>query len=280
MKIILKINRRKKMNEIKKISDEEYFSIDALSNSFLINFDRSPKHYKIGIETTPSMNDGTIAHKYILENQDFWNKYYFMPDTIKSKASKEYKELNAKLEDKELLKYDYKEMLELISDNINNYSLFELDGHKVTMSYILCKSNKEISIFWEDEVNDEIVQKKGRIDIAFETNEYNILFDLKKVENCLDFEYSVKKYKYYRQAAWYADGYAKLTGKKTIFIFLTFEFSKPYGIKAYELNTDYIELGRQENEGSVKKYLMWKSQGSPEIVYPDGIETIYKPSYL
>jgi hypothetical protein len=264
------------MNEIKQINEKEYFKAEGLSNSFLINFDRSPVHSKIGIETTPAMNDGTVSHKYILEPNDFWNKYYFMPDTIKSKASKEYKELNAKLPDKELLKFDYKEILESISKNMRAYNLFE----NISVDYILNNSQKEVSIFWEDVIDNEVIQKKGRVDIAFETENVNILFDLKKVENCLDFEYSVKRYKYYRQSAWYADGYAKLTGKKTIFIFLTFEFSKPFGVKAYELNSDYIELGRQENEGSVKKYLMWKSRGSPEVIYPDGLETIYKPNYL
>jgi hypothetical protein len=264
------------MNEIKRMTANEYFEFKGISNSYLINFDRSPLHAKIGIEPTPAMNDGTIAHKYILENVDFWNKYYFMPESIKSKASKEYKELNAKLPDKELLKYDYKEILESIDKNIRNYQLYD----NLFLDYILNNSQKEVSIFWEDQIDGEIVQKKGRIDIAFESDNFNILFDLKKVENCLDFEYSVKRYKYYRQAEWYTNGYQKLTGKKTIFIFLTFEFSNPFGVKAYELSQDYIDLGMMENEGSVKKYLMWKSQGSPEIVYQGGLETIYKPSYL
>ena len=264
------------MNEVKKLTDIEYFESKGLSNSFLNLFDRSPIHAQVGLKKTSAMNDGTICHKYILEPNNFWNKYYFIPESIKSKASKEYKELNAKIKDKELLKYNYKNILESISKNINAYEL--IDG--LSFEYILDNSEKEIAVFWEDEILGEIVQKKAKLDILYRAEKYNIIIDIKKTENCLDFHYSVKRYNLYRQAAFYSDGIESLFNKPTIFIFLTFEFEEPFGVKAYQLCEDYIQHGRTVNFASAVNWIKWKNEGFPQKIYKSGIEQIPVPAYL
>jgi hypothetical protein len=263
------------MNKIIKQSDKDYFASEGLSNSYLKLWDRSPAHAEIGLSPTPAMNDGSISHKYILEKDSFFIHYDFLPEEIKSKTSKAYKELNAKTS-KELLKYDYKNILESISNNIRNYKLID----NLTLGHILDNSEKEISIYWEDEVEGKKIQKKGKIDIAYNSDDYNIIFDLKKTTDCLDFGYAVRKYKYYRQASWYIEGYQKLTEKKTIFIFIPFEFSEPFGVKTFELSEDYLLKGDSENLFSTINYIKWKEEGSKKIIYKEGIETLEKPAYL
>ncbi len=263
------------MNEIKKMTDNEYFESEGLSNSFLIQFDRSPKHAQIGVKETSCMNDGKIIHMYILQPELFLNNYFILPNSIKDKRSREYKEF-VESETKELLLYDYFQKLESVKNNLLEYEL--LDG--LTFEYILNHSEKEISIFWEEEITGEIVQKKAKLDILFTSEKYNIIIDLKKTENCIDFQYAIRNYKLYRQAAFYSSGIESLLKKPTLFIFLTFEFENPFGVKAFMLDESYIEYGNNINLASVIRWIDWGKNGSQLIGYKQGVDILQKPNFL
>jgi hypothetical protein len=102
---------------------------------------------------------------------------------------------------------------------------------------------------------------------------------LKKTENCLDFFWAVKRYKLYRQCAWYSDVATSITGKKTIFIFMSFEDEPPFACKAYILSDEWIELGRKENENSVLNYMKWRKEGSEIKGYTEGIQVLNLINY-
>ena len=53
------------------IKDDDYFEIDALSNSFLKTFDRSPAHAYHDIEETAAMKLGKFGHAFLLSPYEF-----------------------------------------------------------------------------------------------------------------------------------------------------------------------------------------------------------------
>lgn len=262
------------MNEIIKMTDEEYFKIPALSNSFLIQFDRSPLHSLTVRKATNAMSDGSMSHAFLLDS--FYDKYIVAPFGIDNKVCKEFKEFKRNNTEKDIILYKDYEILSKIKENVDKYEI--IDG--LTYKQISDKSQKEIAVFKEEIIDGVNIQKKAKPDLLFEGDEYNIIIDLKKTENCLRFLYSIRDLKYYRQAAWYIDLVTSITNKKTIFIFLTFEMDSPHGVKAYMIDDEYIRLGNVENLSSVLKWIDWKNKGSLPLLYKEGIEIIEKPKYL
>jgi hypothetical protein len=252
------------MNELIKLSDDDYRKAEGISNSSLLLFDRSPLHLVAGKEPTEAMKLGTLIHSYLLEN-DF-EKKYFVAD-VKDRRCKEYKAI--KIEKEIVLQKDF-EILKVIEKNLNEYELY--DG--LSYKQIAEKSMKEISIFWETDITGIPVLKKAKLDLLFQGNDYNLIIDLKKTENCLDFHWQIKRYKMYRQASWYIEGVTKLTGNPSIFVFLTLEADLPYGIIAYSLSGEYIFQGDTENLASTMKYMQWVEKGKPLVCYQQGIYTI------
>lgn len=256
----------------KKLNDEEYFKAEGLSNSFLLQFNRSPLHALIGKEKTKAMSDGTLLHKFILENEEFYKTYVIAPEGMTDCRLKEYKDFSKENEGKEIILYSDFQGLEQIKQNIDNYILVD----NTTVKDIFDLSQSEIAFFWKEPVNEKIVLRKGKADLLYLGLEYNICFDLKKTENCLDFWRSVRKYQLDRQAATYIDGVTALTQKPTHFYFLTVEMSAPFGVKVYNLDEPIIHNARVENLNSIIKYLEWQERGSKPELYPNGIETLYK----
>lgn len=266
------------MNEIIKMSDKEYFATKGLSNSFLINFDRSPAHAETGIPQTKSMKLGTLLHKFILlEEKEFWKEYIRLPAEMKNdKRLKEHKEFQKLNPSREIIGYDEYIELEQIKLNVLEYDIFP----DINIAHILDNSQKETAFFWEENIMGEIVQRKAKLDIFFQSEFYNMACELKKTTDCRDFHDAVKRYQYYRQAATYVDAVKAITGQDVIIPFITIEMSKPYGVMAYQLDNDYIEYGRELNSKSILKYLGWKNSKKKNNLYTNGLHTIYAPNYL
>jgi hypothetical protein len=225
------------MNQIIKMTDAAYFAAEGLSNSYLINFDKSPLFAETGIKQTPSMELGSAIHGYILEN----------------KLSNDFEKS--------------REMFEEIKQKLMRYELS--DG--LTFENVLEKSQTEISLFWDELINNEPVQRKTKIDLLAEFENNIITIDLKSTRDVFDFAYSVRKYKYNRQAATHIDAITALINKPVIFIFLAFEMKAPFYIKAYSISDDYIQSGRIANLKSIMNYQEWTKNPVLEI---SGIEKL------
>ena len=263
------------MNKMIKISDDEYFSASALSNSFLIRFDRSPAHAFIDMEITEGMKYGTLIHTFILDNIEF-NKNYVVapPDIPKDKRLAAYKQY-AKEQNREILFQSDIDELEKIKSSIFSYCF---EGN--ILEQYFARSEKEISIFWDLFIESEIVQCKAKLDAVYLQKDEAIIFDLKKVQNCLDFHKSAISYKYYRQANFYITGLkAVMPSLKSIrFIFIVVEENYPYGVMAYELDESYLYEGEKENYLSILKYLGWN--GDRSLVYDNKTVILRKPDWL
>lgn len=267
-------------NKFTKMTDSEYFSLPFLSNSFLINFDRSPAHAFIPKEPTDFMEFGTMIHRYILEPELFYNFYTVIPENLKlnengtiNKVAKENKDWLATIG--ELLPVS-KIIIEKL-ETIKKY-IYEFDFNGQKLGNIIENSQKELTglFIFED------IQCKMKIDCLYESLGSYIIFDLKKTQNCLDFQKSVNTYKYYRQAAFYLTGLEKITGYETDeFYFITVEEKDPFGVKVYKLNSDYIIQGLYEVQKSIDNYKKWLERGSNKLeCYSNEIETLNKPDWL
>jgi hypothetical protein len=266
------------MNEIKKIDDNEYFSHYALSNSFLKAFSRAPAYAFTEREQTTRMQLGSLYHTVLLEPETFPDKFMVASELCLNRKNKPYPEESKQAESlgKELILHKDLEIISQIKNNLMNYMLYD----NVSVYDLFESSEKEIGIFWEVEIAGQIIKKRAKLDLY--SKEYQIISDLKLVNNCLAFERQIySDLQYYRQAVWYIEGIKTITGKDARFIFLTFEDAAPYGIKAFELDSDYLEYADDVNFRSVLNYLDWVEKGSDKTQgYSQGIKFLNKPAFL
>ncbi len=263
------------MNSIEKISDKEYFSRDGLSNSYLIRFDRSPAHASVEFEETECMKKGSMLHSFILTPEAFDEEYSIAPaDMPKDKRTAAYKEF-AKTTDKEIIFKSELDELEKIKESVYRFK-FE----NTELEDYLINSEKEISLFWDLFVGNKTVQCKAKADAIYIKGNNAIIFDIKKVQNCVDFHKSVLNYKYYRQANFYTTGLKYLMPKLTSirFIFITIEDCYPYGVMSYELDDEFIYEGEKESFNSILKVLNWN--GDTKTVYDNTTVKLQKPEWL
>ncbi|OHD19678.1 MAG: hypothetical protein A2086_01720 [Spirochaetes bacterium GWD1_27_9] len=263
------------MNTIIKLTDEKYHSSEGLSNSFLIRFDQSPAHSFTKFTETEGMKTGTLFHKFILEPQVFEKDYVIAPDTVsKDKRTASYKEY-AKTQDKEILFQDDIANLKKVKKNIYDY-LFE----GIKLENYINESHKELSLFWILFIKKQEVQCKAKLDLIYIKNDMAIIFDLKKVQNCLEFSKSVINYKYYRQAAFYKTALEILHPelKSVRFIFITVEEQTPFGVLTYELDDEFLFTGEKESYQSIVNYLSW--DGNKEKIYDNKVVVLQKPEWL
>lgn len=256
----------------KKMSEKDYRQAEGLSNSFMIQFDRSPAHAFMVKEPTDAQKFGTMFHSFVLQPEQF-KKDYLIIDKV-DKRTKEYKSVVEENPDKIIVFLDDFLILQKMRDNLLNVNIgfFKFSAYLDT-------PYKETSIFWEGQG----VKQKARLDLFYERNgQPNIIVDLKTTQSAIDFVWSVKNYKYYRQNAWYKDGLETIIKKPdTEFYFIACETVEPYGVKVYQLSENYIMLGRTENFIAIEKYKKWVENGSDKtIIYDNNIETIEKPAYL
>lgn len=256
-------------NCFQKITDEKYFAAEGLSNSFLKDFDRGPAYAFMKRKKTKAIKDGFDLHAYILTPEEFEKNYIVAPEEYNDRRLKPYKEWSKDQTSNILLYKEYKNF-KIISNKIFKYKLTD----ELTFKNILDVSEKELALFWEQYE----IQRKGKMDLFAEYDEYNIIIDLKKTVDCSEFIKQVRTLKYYRQAATYVDGAEILTNKKTYFYFMCFENVYPYGVKAFKMSDEYIGVGRVANLKSIEKYKEW--DGNIEKCYDEGVEELFPPDYL
>lgn len=257
---------------IYEISNEEYHSSIGISNSGISEFIRSPYHYWYKYlsndyqeKSTPNYEFGKAFHKFVLENDLFWNEYVIAPNI--NKNTKEYKEFWEKNSSKKVIGSDDLEVLKRMHDSLMSH----LDAAK-----LIRHAKPEKSLYWYD--NEQNVLCKARPDLLFDA----ILADLKTTvcANEKPYSRSIYEYGYHRQAALGLDGYSAITGKEVkIFIHIAIEKTPPYAVAVYQLDEESIAQGRVEYQSILSAYRNclltneWPSYGQNKI------QTISIPRY-
>jgi hypothetical protein len=266
----------------RKWSDETYFAYDALSNSWLKAFDRSPAHAEKGVKKTAAMRMGTFGHAYLLDEKEY-TKLIKAPESFndlpllnrKKKPWGDYKKQYPDVDPKEgIILHHEQEAFKAIKNNLMEYNIEP--GLKFGDIYPKCKF--EITVLSDE--NDFGVQKKGKLDILYPDGEMPYIFDPKFTSNSIELEKQISNMSYYRQDAFYTDLVRENIDVFPRLIFIGLETEPPYGVDFFEISEKYREKGREKNNLSIERYLRWVESG--KRVYPswEGIKIVEKPGYL
>lgn len=233
---------------IKKISHKEYLEINAVSQSDLKLFNKSPRKYKYFKDnpdkciSTKCMDDGTLLHDYLLDHAEFENKY-FVSNDLARKGTSAWKDLELKANGKNIIFNEQLKMLYEISGRLRD---------NIWAKELLESSDHEKTLLWTDENN---LNCKCKIDMLSKFQ----MADLKKTKS-IDEDYfinAINNYGYDIQAAWYIDGYYNVTGELLDeFYIIAVEIEPPYLNAVYRLSASAIERGREKYKSILNKYIV------------------------
>lgn len=188
-----------------KEKEEEYFSdTEYVSKSMLDLINKSPAHLKTYIENhgkydvdSAALRFGRMTHKFILENDKFFNHYAILPTDINKRTNEgksKYKEFIYNNSGKEVI----------TESEINDLDkLYEIFLSNPFARSLLENSEKEISCRWNSEI--ENIRCKAKADGYSEKNDF--VFDLKTFDSRMSIQDSIEKYRYNVQAVHYTEGF-------------------------------------------------------------------------
>lgn len=242
---------------IKKMLDEEYFAIDAISNSKLSAFARCPANIFTERESSPQMNLGTLAHAMILEGAEvFQKRFYAIP-----KADRRTKEGKAAWEEavkaagnRTVITVEDLQMVSAMCDSVANHPFaYEL----------LTNGKPEIAITWDIE-GVKCKAKADYIKTTLHGSPMTVLVDLKTTQSCDIRKFSNKTIfdsGYDRQMAFYFDGLtANMTAPQAVYI-VAVENTKPFTCNVFDM-TECLERGRNRYMRLFKQYTACKESNS------------------
>jgi hypothetical protein len=251
------------------MTNEDYHLAPEIGNSGLTGINRSVAHFlhsRAASDDAPlsaPLLEGQAMHCRFLEPADFDNRFAFCPAGLdrRTKAGKEaYREFLEEAEGKLILTDDQNqrgaEMAELLNSHQRVSELVDLKtGHA------------EVSIFWDHAG----IGCKARPDYV--SPDGKILVDLKTTVDASPetFAKSIVNFGYHRQAAWYLQGWRRVTGFHADFVFAVVEKQPPHGIACYTLDEAALAEGWLQCRNILAKYRSFLSE--PEEARNAGYST-------
>jgi len=240
---------------INKMSDKEYFAVDALSNSDFRLLKESVLHYEnkelFKLEST-SLTLGSAVHKLVLEPETF-NDDFIIEDfegADLNKNTKLYKEAKTKwldsVGDREVLSKDLFEQVVKMARNVKAIAGGLLQGGLAERAFFSEFDN---------------VPVKCKADYYIESA--GVVIDLKTTKSIKDFKKSILEYGYGTQSAFYTDVISSLGYRAERFVFILVETTKPYMVSVQEMEFVGIEEGRAIYSELLET---WKSYKKDNVV--------------
>jgi exodeoxyribonuclease VIII len=226
-----------------------YQDTEYVSNSMLSHLTgKSPEYFRFAMDnpqpSTPAMKFGSALHMNVLQPEEFSERYAISP-----KFDKRTKQ--GKIDAAEFVKAN---MFKTVITE-EEYHLVEQMTDKLMRDpdakALLTNGDKEQIIAWENE--EYGVKCRGMLDVF--NRDANIIVDLKTTQDSSynGFASSVRKYKYYKQAAFYMDAV-----RANEFYIVAIEKSPPFSINIIQLSDDLLDKGRElyNRDLEVYKYCM------------------------
>ena len=235
-----------------------YQDTEYVSNSMLNNLTgKSPEYFRFAMDnpqpSTPAMKFGSALHMNVLQPEEFNNKYAVAPKF--DKRTKQGKADHSEFVNSNMLKT-------VVSEQ--DYHLIEQMTEKIIRDsdakLMLSNGLKEHIIAWENEEHG--VKCRGMLDVYKPSCQ--IIVDLKTTQDSsyYGFASSVRKFKYYKQAAFYMDAV-----RAQEFYIVAIEKSPPFSINIIQIGDDLLDKGRElySRDLEIYKYCLdndyWPSQG-------------------
>lgn len=228
-----------------RMSEDDYRSFPAINQSSLkMLLTKTPAHFKESwgkkSEDTPTLKFGRDVHMLYGEPELFYKTYVREPIFEGSKRTKAYKEKMDEFErvnaGKEIMKADHWDKAHAIVKRLNSESHTAL---------ITNSEESELCAFWYCPKRE--MQFKCRFDLL----NSKFLIDLKTTVSAerRDFAYSVKKYHYDYQAAFYLWGLSRIDPTSIHrFRFIAVEKEPPYETAIFEASQETIKRGWKKVE--------------------------------
>ena len=221
------------------MTNKEYREHEGISKSALWEIRKSPLHFKWKMEhpqeDTPALIFGRAVHKWVLEEETFFDEFAIAP--ICDKRTKEGKETWNSFElasvGKDLIK----------SEDFEIIRSMKAELLKNEMVVNLLSGKKETSLFGVDDLTGEKI--KARPDILTEIGDTLIVADYKSCESAETdaFMRSALNYGYHLQVAMYSEVVKQNYGKEPIFIFIAQEKVEPYAVNILQADKYFHQYG-------------------------------------
>lgn len=233
------------------MTNKEYGEREGIRRSELaILLNHTPMHLRYALDhpqgDTPAYAFGRAAHKYILEEDDFFNEFAIAPDVDRrtNAGKEEYAAFIEKNADKEIITEQELEILQDMADAIDAYPLARQ----------LLTGEVEQSYWWTDSETGEAL--KCRPDCLTEYEGKKYIVDYKTTDSCQDghFERSVRKFGYKFQAGFYREGMFNTTFDEYGFAFVAQEKKPPYAVRVYFCTDEFINEGYEQFRKALATY--------------------------
>lgn len=254
---------------------DQYLAIDATNNGSLTRFKKSPRHYRFATseETSASKTLGVLVHGAILEPLEVMRRFVVMPDFAKHPGNRTKNGEPTNFRTSWVLQQeaDFESMHEgrdFVSQQDYDAMIMisrSVAAEPAARAILQSGGDAEVTIVWEDP--DTGVLCKGRIDQLNPPR----LGDLKTSANIDKFRRSYRDFAYYRQLAFYLDGYAQLTGEMLEPWIVLVESAPPYCVQVAPVCQEDIEFGRREYRRLLQELVAcreedhWPGPPSPEV---------------
>lgn len=241
-----------------KISDAEYFAIDACSASKLKTiYNKSVMHSLIEKPPTESMIIGSAFHCLALEPMEFDKRYAVYPETINGEKPdyrktehKRFKErFEAEMDGKQALSHlDYTNLLGMVES---------LSKHPLSRIHLVGGEAESVIVH---EMNEPEATK---IKMDYVKYSDHIILDLKSCQDASlnAIKRDIYKFGYDIQAAWYSAQYHCETGEASTFLFAFVENVFPYGVCYVQLSPEVLAEGMRKVGVAYKDYLEYRATG-------------------
>lgn len=227
------------------VSDEIYFAWPAVNNSSLSYAARSLAHYRFRPPSPATVSQlyGSMVHCGLLQPEKLAERYEVIPDLINKRTGKEFGKntdayLNYIMENKEKYQRDVVTKSDFATMHRMAQALWANDFAR---EHICGHGKSEVAVVWIDYESGVLCKAK-----CDRWNGNGVISDLKTTIDASDFERSIAKYSYHRQAAMYSDGMRAATGKEHAFAIVAVEKEEPFGCRGAFVSRDAIAQGRRE----------------------------------
>ena len=241
------------------VTDREYHSLIAASNSNLGTMNRSAAHLKWSFDnprttTTAAFTLGSAAHSAILEPEIFVEEYVMGPEGDKRK--KIVKEEWVELEEKYGMGFVLKQSEFLACEGMRDAVM----NHQAASDLLYASGDSEVTLIWDDPATG--VRCKARIDRLPHDGALGV-GDLKTTKDASKraFAKSLWAYGYHRQAAHYLNGLEVLGYKRHGFTFVAVEKEPPYGVAVYAIDSGSIDAGDHQLKRLLQEYKQCNESG-------------------
>lgn len=253
---------------------DKYRAIDAVNHGLLWTMEsKSPLHALWQLEhpdeETPALRIGRAAHSAILEPETFFDHWAVAPDVDRrTKDGKQaFADFEAGIGGRGIVTAAEYADIQAMATAIEGQRL-----HRLVRT-----GRAEVVLIWDDP--DTGLRCKARLDYLHQERGLFVI-DLKTAECAAEeaFAYSVQKYGYFSQAAFYCMGCEEVIGQTPGYTWLVAEKSAPYAVAGYQIQAATLNAGTEFCRRALQRYARCATNDDWPG-YPDEVKPLDMPKW-